>query len=648
METDNDKWPLPSNQSAYLAEALTAVTTFTIDDPVQRLLEILREQPQILMAAVWKIKRRSKTLCLKGFSCDGMKLNPLATEHATFYVASYADSALNKAFQEPGFRQGKPIVISDPLTLSDDPFWKHLTPLRTQARNDVYCLPIVNYKRETSLNPSYFLIIVLDKRFRFDSIDPHLLQAIANRASTTLSSQVEKKLNTITSFVKELVAHRAASEGLSGILRGVMTDLIPRHFNAFQAILIWRSPHSQRYHLLFNNRANTPTGHVDQNTVDQIAAECLDRIETPQVLFERDNFLSIPHFPRVFRTVIAAPIRSHGPIDKPNGFLILIDKINPLALRAVPPAQIPDYFDWEDEHLMEHTASMLNLLAELTQADNRRKQLADQIAHEIIMPANYIIGTTDELLDDDLDIPDQKRKSQMANIRTFAHLQLALCNGILLGLQDLDIPPKDRYQPEQVNLYSLASEVATLVFPFCQRKKVRNDNIVPARNLPALFIDRTAFLQVFLNLISNAIKYKGDAAFNEFHVDISCDFAQISQVPESAMRAHYARWRDRPQYLKEPRMSQGYIITVEDGGIGIQRGHEERVFQRYFRVPGVEKWEARGSGLGLAIVRKIVSDHFGAIWLDNSRNPTRFAIYLPIRLATTEYTRDPFWKGEIQ
>ncbi len=70
--------------------------------------------------------------------------------------------------------------------------------------------------------------------------------------------------------------------------------------------------------------------------------------------------------------------------------------------------------------------------------------------------------------------------------------------------------------------------------------------------------------------------------------------------------------------------SDGIVVTVDDNGPGITEDRRERVFEPY------ETSRKSGTGLGLAIVKKIVLDHDGEIWIDDSPlGGARFAIRLP-------------------
>ena len=58
-------------------------------------------------------------------------------------------------------------------------------------------------------------------------------------------------------------------------------------------------------------------------------------------------------------------------------------------------------------------------------------------------------------------------------------------------------------------------------------------------------------------------------------------------------------------------------LVVEDNGIGIPKEHQERVFERFYRVDKSRSRETGGTGLGLAIVKHIVAIHDASIRLES-------------------------------
>jgi two-component system phosphate regulon sensor histidine kinase PhoR len=114
--------------------------------------------------------------------------------------------------------------------------------------------------------------------------------------------------------------------------------------------------------------------------------------------------------------------------------------------------------------------------------------------------------------------------------------------------------------------------------------------------------DRDQLVQVFTNLIENAIKYGG---------------------AKPLVRLGLAKPDDR-----YPRMAG---ITVADNGGGIPREHLHRLTERFYRVNVKQSREKGGTGLGLAIVKHILTRHGGEIEIDSSLGAgSRFTVWLPL------------------
>lgn len=105
---------------------------------------------------------------------------------------------------------------------------------------------------------------------------------------------------------------------------------------------------------------------------------------------------------------------------------------------------------------------------------------------------------------------------------------------------------------------------------------------------------REGLEHVVQNLIDNAVKYGKDA--------------------KVTVRATAADGRVR--------------LTIEDGGPGIPKGHEERIFERFYRIDPGRSRDQGGTGLGLAIVKSHVEAMGGRVWFEHAEPGARFVIEL--------------------
>jgi len=92
-------------------------------------------------------------------------------------------------------------------------------------------------------------------------------------------------------------------------------------------------------------------------------------------------------------------------------------------------------------------------------------------------------------------------------------------------------------------------------------------------------------VQLMLNLISNALKYRG---------------TDPPRVRVSAERSA---------------AGDAWTFAVRDNGIGIARRHQEQIFEMFKRLH--DQKEIPGTGIGLAVCRRVVQRHGGTIWVES-------------------------------
>ncbi|EFH85734.1 PAS domain S-box protein [Ktedonobacter racemifer] len=157
---------------------------------------------------------------------------------------------------------------------------------------------------------------------------------------------------------------------------------------------------------------------------------------------------------------------------------------------------------------------------------------------------------------------------------------------------------KLEYVRETVDLDALLHEVADTM------QQLSTTHIIAVRGaVPhSLVGDKDRLGQVFINLISNAIKYSPGAETVEMDLDAS---------PEAA------------------------IIGVHDHGLGIPREQCDKIFERFYRAAGPKQKAIPGLGMGLYIVAEIVKRHGGTITVDSTVGEgSTFTVTLPLNRDT--------------
>jgi len=119
-------------------------------------------------------------------------------------------------------------------------------------------------------------------------------------------------------------------------------------------------------------------------------------------------------------------------------------------------------------------------------------------------------------------------------------------------------------------------------------------------DLPAVAIDGTSLVQIFQNLIGNAIRYRS------------------AETPRIHITA-------RP-------MDEAWLFSCRDNGIGIAPSYHAQVFEPFKRLHGAE---IPGSGIGLAVCKKIIQRYGGKIWVESFKDEgATFYFTIPARCST--------------
>lgn len=119
--------------------------------------------------------------------------------------------------------------------------------------------------------------------------------------------------------------------------------------------------------------------------------------------------------------------------------------------------------------------------------------------------------------------------------------------------------------------------------------------IIRTEKLPSIKGDESQLRQMFLNIISNALKYRKPGIPPEISITVLAPGQQDGSLGE----------------LTKENRHKFHLIEIKDNGIGFRQEYAERIFQVFQRLHARAEYD--GTGIGLAIVQKVVSNHNGFI-----------------------------------
>lgn len=126
-------------------------------------------------------------------------------------------------------------------------------------------------------------------------------------------------------------------------------------------------------------------------------------------------------------------------------------------------------------------------------------------------------------------------------------------------------------------------------------------------NLPVIQADSSQLSQLFLNLLSNSLKFR---------------------LPDRAPLITITAAVHQPNIMQQAICQDWYVITLTDNGIGFAEEYAEKIFTPFQRLHG--RSEYKGTGIGLAVCRRIVERHRGLIYASGEQGVgATFTLILP-------------------
>jgi two-component system phosphate regulon sensor histidine kinase PhoR len=253
---------------------------------------------------------------------------------------------------------------------------------------------------------------------------------------------------------------------------------------------------------------------------------------------------------------------------------------------------------WNDLGQMMGTVTVLQDISHLKELDRMKSEFIAMVAHELRSPIATVDQQITAIISKAAGELTEKQEEMLSRARERIKGLLALIKD-LLDLSKIEAGKMTQYK-EPLTLQEVIRKIVDFMKTDAEKKNIDlqfSPSVIPS----LICADRGNVEEIFINLISNAIKY----------------------TPE-----HGKVWITLGE-------ESGYVkATVSDTGIGIKKENLSRIFDRFFRVKSQETRHIIGTGLGLSIVKSMVDAHLGEISVESEEGKgTTFTLLFPKELS---------------
>jgi signal transduction histidine kinase len=242
----------------------------------------------------------------------------------------------------------------------------------------------------------------------------------------------------------------------------------------------------------------------------------------------------------------------------------------------------------------ERTQELTRALSELKVVSKRKTDFISSVSHELRTPLTSIKGYASILLTGKLGKIPPEIQERLDKINRHSDELVHLVNDLL----DIAHIESGRLimKKEVLDLKNIIEEVLDLLSGQLKEKQI-DFSFRISEDVNIIFADRSQIARVFINIISNAIKF-------------------TPQKGKITISSH--------------KLDKAMQIDIADTGCGIPEEMQEAIFEEFYRVDNPINQEVKGTGLGLTLVKRIIEAHNGKIWVESKLNAgATFSFTLP-------------------
>lgn len=222
-----------------------------------------------------------------------------------------------------------------------------------------------------------------------------------------------------------------------------------------------------------------------------------------------------------------------------------------------------------------------------------RREFTANVSHELKTPLQSIAGAA-ELLKSGMVKDSDREKFIDIIISESQRMNRIIGDIIVLSKLDSDVW---MHEKENIDFVKLTRDSVESLRHTAENASVKLTLSTPLKSDRTILGSRHYLEAIVSNLVDNAIHYNKPGGI----VDVKLQYEQ-----------------------------DHLTLTVADTGIGIEKEHQERVFERFYRVDKSRSRKSGGTGLGLSIVRNAVKLHKGELSLESAKEKgSTFTVALP-------------------
>jgi two-component system phosphate regulon sensor histidine kinase PhoR len=211
---------------------------------------------------------------------------------------------------------------------------------------------------------------------------------------------------------------------------------------------------------------------------------------------------------------------------------------------------------------------LLDMEEENQRVENIRRNFVANVTHELNTPLTSISGFIETLQEGAAEDPETRTKFLDIIAIETARLQRLIEDLLVLS----EIENKRESTMETINIKYSVDKTVELVLPIAEKRGIQV--LVDVDDSLTIEGNEDRFIQMMMNLIENAIKYSNE---------------------------------NGRVWVDGHKINGRMVVSVRDEGIGIDKQHQERLFERFYRVDKSRSRKVGGTGLGLSIVKHIAA-----------------------------------------